>query len=196
MEDNEVAYNLFKKDSSRIPIQILIDKNESIHDFEGIDDYNSPEPYDSIVIHVHGGGFVALSSLMSEPYTRRWARETKLPIFSINYRLAPDYPFPSALEDVYHSYLFIINQIHKHSNIRFKKVILTGDSAGGNLVAALTGLLMKNNKPVPDALLLAYPALDLRFIFSQSRIHSFNDPLLFSTLLMSVRQAYLKEESD
>ena len=73
---------------------------------------------------------------------------------------------------------------------------MAGDSAGGNLVAALTGLLLKNKQPVPDSIFLAYPSLDLRFIFSESRIHSFNDPLLFSTMLMSVREAYIKDGND
>lgn len=52
-----------------------------------------------LVIHIHGGGFVAMSSGSHQNYTRVWANDLKLPIFSIDYKLAPQYAFPEALND-------------------------------------------------------------------------------------------------
>lgn len=63
--------------------------------------------------------------------------------------------------------------IHKYLNIKPKKIILAGDSAGGNLACSLMGLILKNKLPPPYGIFVAYPACDLRRIFSPSRIYSF-----------------------
>lgn len=65
------------------------------------------------------------------------------PIISIDYRLAPENPYPSALDDCWQSYLFIINNIQQYFNINPKKIIMAGDSAGGNMVLGLCQLCMK-----------------------------------------------------
>ena len=46
---------------------------------------------DKLIIHIHGGGFVSMSSGSHQNYTRIWANDTKVPIFSIDYRLSPQY---------------------------------------------------------------------------------------------------------
>lgn len=62
----------------------------------------------AILIHIHGGGFVSMSSQSHQAYTRHWAVETSIPIFSIDYRLAPENPYPAALNDVWQAYYWII----------------------------------------------------------------------------------------
>jgi len=59
------------------------------------------QDFDAIVLHVHGGGFVAMSSGSHQSYTRVWANDLGIPVFSVDYRLAPQYPFPAALNDVW-----------------------------------------------------------------------------------------------
>jgi len=54
-----------------------------------------------MIIHIHGGGFVAMSSGSHQNYTRIWANETGVPVFSIDYRLAPKWVFPAALNDAW-----------------------------------------------------------------------------------------------
>jgi len=56
---------------------------------------------DSLIIHIHGGGFIALDSNDHQSYLRSWANKTQVPVFSIDYRLAPEFPFPFALDDVW-----------------------------------------------------------------------------------------------
>jgi hormone-sensitive lipase len=51
-------------------------------------------------------------------------------------------------------------------NIRPTNIYLAGESAGGNLVCSLTGLILKNKLPIPKGLYMAYPATDIRIIFS------------------------------
>ena len=55
----------------------------------------------SLIIHIHGGGFIALNSNDHQSYLRRWASKIQVPVFSIDYRLAPDHPFPLSLDDVW-----------------------------------------------------------------------------------------------
>lgn len=64
---------------------------------------------DTIIIHIHGGGFISTSSRNHQIYTRKWANSLKLPIFAIDYRLAPEHPYPEALDDCWQAYNWIIN---------------------------------------------------------------------------------------
>lgn len=133
---------------------------------------------------MHGGGFIALSSRSMQTYTRRWTRRLKVPVFSVDYRMPPDHPFPTAPEDCLKVYKFLLNHINKFFNISPKKIILAGDSAGGNLALSLNGLILKNNLPVPHGIYAAYPAADVRKHFSPSKIHAFTDPLLYPSMLL------------
>lgn len=140
---------------------------------------------------MHGGGFLALSSRSMQTYTRKWACELGIPVFSIDYRMPPDFRFPVAAYDCLRVYSFLVRDIGKYFRIRPKKVILAGDSAGGNLVCSLMGLIIKYKLQVPDGIFLAYPACDLRRIFSPSRIYSFTDPLLNPSMLLLCLREYL-----
>ena len=138
----------------------------------------------TVILHMHGGGFIALSSRSMQSYTRQWARSLKVPIFSVDYRMPSDHPFPSAPEDCLRVYQFLVNHVHKYMNIRPKRIILAGDSAGGNLAFSLMGLILKNKLPPPIGIYTAYPACDLRLQFSPSKIYAFTDPLLHPPMLL------------
>lgn len=69
---------------------------------------NVHPPSKGLIIHCHGGGFVAQSSKSHEPYLRQWAKETGVPILSIDYSLAPEAPFPRALEEVTYAYAWAL----------------------------------------------------------------------------------------
>jgi hormone-sensitive lipase len=116
---------------------------------------------ETIVLHMHGGGFVALSSRSMQVYTRRWAIELKIPVLSIDYRMPPDHPFPSAPNDCLTVYRFLVKHLHEYVNINPKKIIIAGDSAGGNLAFVLVGMIMKEGLPIPHGLYTAYPACNL-----------------------------------
>ena len=63
---------------------------------------------DKAIIHFHGGGFVAMDSASHQNYTRKWANELGVPVFSIDYRLAPKYPYPDFVNDCYQAYVWIV----------------------------------------------------------------------------------------
>jgi hormone-sensitive lipase len=92
---------------------------------------------------MHGGGFIALSSRMSQIITRPWANHLKIPVFSIDYRKPPKDPFPAALNDCFTVYQFIVKKIQYFMNINPVNIYLAGDSAGGNLACALMGKILK-----------------------------------------------------
>lgn len=62
----------------------------------------------SLVVHFHGGGFVAQTSKSHEPYLKSWAQELGAPIISIDYSLAPEAPFPRALEECFFAYCWAV----------------------------------------------------------------------------------------
>lgn len=87
-------------------------------------------PSPALIIHCHGGGFVAQSSRSHEMYLRDWACQLKVPILSIDYSLAPRAPFPRAMEEALYAYCWAINNAHIMGSTA-EKVILVGELKGG-----------------------------------------------------------------
>lgn len=69
---------------------------------------------DNLIFHIHGGGFISMSSRCHENYTRRWAIQTSVPVLSVDYRLAPEFPYPAGLDDVWQAYVWTIKHARKH----------------------------------------------------------------------------------
>lgn len=70
--------------------------------------YRKEPPARGLLIHCHGGGFVAQSSRSHECYLRDWAKQLKVPILSIDYSLAPEAPYPRALEETLFAYCWAL----------------------------------------------------------------------------------------
>nr|CAD7570308.1 unnamed protein product [Timema californicum] len=83
------------------------------------------QPSPVLIIHCHGGGFVAQSSRSHEVYLREWASHLKVPILSVDYSLAPEAPFPRALEEVLYAYCWAINNCHILGSTA-EKILLVG----------------------------------------------------------------------
>lgn len=147
---------------------------------------------DTVLLHMHGGGFIALSSRSMQVYTRTWANELDVPIFSVDYRMPPEYAFPQAPHDCFVVYQFLLNYVHQFMNVRPTNIFIAGDSAGGNLAFSLTGLILKHRLPNPRGIYVSYPATDLRLMFSESRLHSINDVLLWPSTLLLCLNTYLQ----
>ena len=120
-----------------------------------------------------------MSSHSHQNYSRIWANEVGVPIFSIDYRLSPLAAFPDALNDCWQVYYWLVLNAEKHLGIRPDQVVLVGDSAGGNFICALTILAIQKNFRVPDGLLICYGALQLSGeYFTPSLLFSIDDPIL------------------
>ncbi|TNV84221.1 hypothetical protein FGO68_gene12045 [Halteria grandinella] len=150
------------------------------------------KPLDKLIIHIHGGGFISMSSSSHQNYTRIWANETGVPIFSIDYRLSPKHQFPAALNDIWQVYYYLIERGAAEFGFgKVKKIVLAGDSAGGNLVAALTVLAIKRNYRKPDGIILSYPGLNItKFDFNPSFLLSLDDPILPYPFLKLCLESY------
>ena len=135
-----------------------------------------------------------MSSNSHQIYTRVWARDSKLAIFSIDYRLAPEYPYPWALEDWWQVYFWILNYSQEHLNINPDQIILAGDSAGGNLATAITAMAIKRCIKGPDLLILPYPALSVaKTIVVPSLFYSLTDLILNLNFLNLWFECYLQD---
>ena len=118
-----------------------------------------------VVMDFPGGGFVALSPRDHEDRLLAWAGKLKVPILSIDYKKAPEYPYPYALNeafDVYQSILATNGRCLGLSGRTRPRVVVTGDSAGGNLAVAMTLKILQANMPRPEGLFLAYPSLNMK----------------------------------
>ncbi|XP_013192288.2 hormone-sensitive lipase [Amyelois transitella] len=146
-------------------------------------------PSDGIIFHCHGGGFVAQSSKSHETYLREWAAKLNVPILSIDYSLAPQAPFPRALEEVYYAYCWMINNF-KEIGTTGKRIVFAGDSAGANLIAGCTLKILSSGLRTPDGLFMAYAPLLVSFIPSPARLLCLMDPLLPFGFMMRCLKAY------
>lgn len=124
-----------------------------------------------------------MSSFSHESYLRKWAIKTNLSVISVDYTKTPEQQYPVQLEECYQAYKWILKNGKDHLNINLDKIILAGDSAGGNLALALVLRAIKEGVRLPDAMVLSYPSAYLHFSPSPSRIMSLMDPLLNFKLL-------------
>ncbi|KAL9132109.1 MAG: hypothetical protein Q9217_000145 [Psora testacea] len=129
-----------------------------------------------MVLDMPGGGFVAMSPRHHEDKLLAWSGRTGLPVLSLDYKKAPEYPYPYALNecyDVYHSLIISRGRCIGLSGATVPRIILTGDSAGGNFATGVTLMILQSldkdaqryqapeSLPVPEGLILIYPGLDM-----------------------------------
>jgi len=204
----EVIKGLFEKKPDKVKVRILSPKyltfQKNIQDnfLKMVAEWRSKleisRPYndgiDGIIFHVHGGGFVAMSSATHRNHTIPWAKSLNKVIFSVDYGLAPAHPYPEGLDDVWQAYNWVINYAESILDIKVDKIIVAGDSAGGNLVTALTLMAIKMGIRVPDACYLLYPSLNLYQMYTPSYFLSIDDPLLPFSCLKLILKSYVPEE--
>lgn len=139
-----------------------------------------PDGHDGVfdvVLHFHGGGFVSGSPSSHESYLRTWANTTNAIVFSVDYSLGPDYKFPIAFHECFFFYEWITSP-NNALGLRPRKIILTGDSAGGNLAVAVALKAAEVGIRKPDGLVVAYPALNCTKVATPSRLVFGNDVLV------------------
>ncbi len=109
-----------------------------------------------VVLYVHGGGFTVGSSHMVRDLLARLALASRARVLSVDYRLAPEQPWPAALED--------LRAVWQGTLLEYgpKQLVVAGDSAGGNLVLALLCALRDAGEPLPAGAVLFSPWVDLR----------------------------------
>ncbi len=112
------------------------------------------------LVFVHGGGFVVGDLDTHDPPLRELAHLSGCVVIAVDYRLAPEHPFPAARDDAVAALAWVQKQA-KALQIDRMKIAMGGDSAGGNLTAATCHLLWETGGQLPAAQLLIYPATDM-----------------------------------
>lgn len=112
-------------------------------------------PLSGTLLYIHGGGFASCSAATHRPITASLARRTRAAVFSANYRLAPEAPFPTALDDVVATYEWLL------SETRGSPIAIAGDSAGGGLALSLAVNVRDAGLPAPACLVGFSPWTDL-----------------------------------
>ncbi|MEO1623448.1 MAG: alpha/beta hydrolase [Cyanobacteria bacterium J06632_3] len=113
-------------------------------------------PASRTIFYLHGGGYVACSPWTHRPITAALARLTPAKVFVPVYRLAPEFPYPTALDDAEEAYRWLLN-----SGVSHRDIILAGDSAGGGLALALLRRIRDQGLPLPAGAVLFSPWTDL-----------------------------------
>ncbi len=114
-----------------------------------------------LVYFIHGGGWVIGNLDTHDSLCAEIARQSKCRVIAVDYRLAPEFPFPISLEDCHAALNYLI--AHAGSlKIDPQRIILAGDSAGGNMATVLANIVPRTNAPCRLlAQLLFYPVTDL-----------------------------------
>jgi monoterpene epsilon-lactone hydrolase len=111
---------------------------------------------DGTMLYLHGGGYIVCSYASHRELITRLAVTTGWRLLAVDYRLAPEHPFPAAIDDAYGAYLALLQ-----SDIPAEKLAVAGDSAGGGLSLALLTRLRDTGLPLPSRALLLSPWVDL-----------------------------------
>jgi acetyl esterase/lipase len=110
------------------------------------------------LLWMHGGGYVIGSAQQDDELCRRFARELGITVAAVDYRLAPEHPYPAPLEDCYAA----LTWLAALPAVDPARIAIGGASAGGGLAAALALLARDRGEVTPTLQVLAYPMLDDR----------------------------------
>ena len=142
---------------------------------------------DRYVLYLHGGGYVIGSIKTHRDLMGRVSRAAKAKVLGLNYRLAPEHPFPAAVDDAVAGYRFLLAQGAKPS-----RIAIAGDSAGGGLAAAALVAIRDAKLPNPGAGVLLSPWVDMEAIGESMTTRIDKDPAIRKEGLVQMAQAYLQ----
>lgn len=114
---------------------------------------------DQRLLYIHGGAFFAGSLESHRAVCCEISKRSKIGVLNVDYRLAPEHPFPLGLDDCYDAYQWLLNNIPDKKS-KAKSIFVEGDSAGGNLSIALAIKLKYSHIKMPNAILAISPVLD------------------------------------
>lgn len=116
----------------------------------------SPNPADKAIFYTHGGGYVSGNCADHRMHVAKFVKASGIPALLYDYRLAPEHPFPAAMEDTLTAYRWLLDQGVAPSNI-----IIVGESAGGGLCLASLLAIRDEHLPLPAAGVALSPWTDL-----------------------------------
>jgi epsilon-lactone hydrolase len=140
----------------------------------------------SVLLFFHGGGYCSGSIVSHRSMVTEVGRAARARTLAVAYRLAPEHPFPAAIEDARSAYGFLLDQ-----GIDAPKIAIGGDSAGGGLTLALMTSLRDAGQPLPGCAWLVSPWVDLQMTGGSLAEKANVDPLIAKSYLDELACAYL-----
>jgi len=139
-----------------------------------------------VLLFLHGGGYCSGSIVSHRGMVTEAGRAAGARTLAVAYRLAPEHPFPAALEDARAAYGFLLDL-----GIAPSKIAIGGDSAGGGLTLALMTVLRDAGQPLPGCAWLVSPWVDLQMTGASLAEKAQVDPLISKPYLEELASAYL-----
>jgi monoterpene epsilon-lactone hydrolase len=143
-----------------------------------------------VILYFHGGAYVTGSLLSSRVLASELAFETGFRVLSFEYRLAPEHPYPAALEDALDVYGHLLS-----CGVDPEDIVFAGESAGGGLLLCTALALKDRGMPLPSALVCLSPWTDLEMKGESIEINAKSDPLLTHEYLKSSAAMYAGGQS-
>lgn len=143
---------------------------------------------DRVLLYLHGGGYILGSPNDHRLFTVQLGRATKMRVLSVDYRLAPEYPYPASLEDSINVYNWLLSENFKPENI-----IIAGDSAGGNLALVTLIKLRDDRISIPAGAFCLSPITNHSGTSESFFENAKTDPFLADAGLFWWSEAYLAE---
>ena len=144
-----------------------------------------------VILYLHGGGYVAGNLQYARGFAGILADHTSRRVLAAAYRLAPEHPFPAALDDAVSTYRYLLDSGYEPQHIAF-----AGESAGGGLIFCLGQKLKELELPLPAAMVALSPWTDLTFSGASYKTNAKKDPSLNEAALRSQARAYAPEQAD
>ena len=154
LEFRQLCERVAQKQSD-IPVEVSV-KEQIIKNIKS--EWLIPENADQekLILYVHGGGYVSGSCSDHRRFVSGFAKFTGITNLIYEYRLAPEYPFPAALDDSVEIYQWLLS-----SGFKPKNIVIAGESAGGGLTLAVLLALKDRHIPQPEAAVAISPWTDL-----------------------------------
>ncbi len=141
----------------------------------------------SVILYLHGGGYLLGSVDSHRAMLERLAKASGRRVLAINYRLAPEAPFPAPVEDACAAYRWLLTQ-----GIAAKRIAISGDSAGGGLVIATLLALRDAGDAMPGCAVPISPWTDMEGTGASMETRAAVDPMVQKGPLVEMAGAYLQ----
>jgi len=140
-----------------------------------------------VLVFLHGGGYVSGSIASHRHMVSEAGREASVRTLALDYRLAPEHPFPAALDDAVAAYRFL-----REEGFEPRKIALGGESAGGGLAVATLVSLREMGLDLPACLWCSSPWTDLEMTGASMQTRAAVDPIIQKPYLQELAAAYLQ----
>lgn len=147
----------------------------------------SGRPDRPVVLHFHGGGYVVGSAEGADDYAERLADAVQGECISVDYRLAPENPYPAALDDAMAAYRGLLER-----GVASSRVILSGESSGAGLAIALAMLIRSAELPRPAGIVAVCPLVDLTLSSPSLALRAGEDPAANRDTLAYLAASYFQ----